>query len=192
MGGKQPDQASPVFPNQRGGFCRPEAAPRLHADLEAAGVPSSFAGKVLETRGHAALVRDVARSRWRSLGPCRSDVGPRAANHASPTLRCAQSRRARDAVTAIALPIGPAFYRVNESLRGIAPISTNPESSPTKPSESLSHLRDLNSRPTVYEDDSMLRKSLFRRGIAKTTRTPIMVFSRRFRRLTETNRYQSI
>jgi integrase len=145
--GRQPTDDDYLFPRPDGQPARPRSAELLRADLEACGLPSTIDGRPVEfkaTRSSFATWLDDAgvdkAVRKRLMGHVVSDV-----TDGRYTRR--EIERLAEAVERIGLD-WPALIPAAGTLPAMVPSGTTIDPNLL---ESLSHLRDLNSRPTVYE-----------------------------------------
>lgn len=138
--GRPPRQGDPIFPGPSGDFSRPASAEQLRRDLVTAGCPDKQHGQPIDAHG---LRRSFA-TYLDAAGVPENQIG-RLMGHAKKSVTAkhytaAQVETDREAVNKIAL------RWEDPSLVPVAvPAAPNSD-------ESGSHLRDLNPRPTVYEN----------------------------------------
>jgi integrase len=138
--GRPPKPTDPIFPGPSGNFSRPASAAQLRCDLVAAGCPDTQHGQSIDAHG---LRRSFA-TYLDAAGVPENQIG-RLMGHAKKNVTAkhytaAQVETDRDAVNKIALQWqDPCLVPV------MVPMAPNTY-------DSQSHLRDLNPRPTVYEN----------------------------------------
>ena len=142
--GRQAGPDDYLFPRPDGQATRPRSAEFLRADLKACGLPTGIDGRPVDFKAarssFATWLNDAGVEklvRKRLMGHVVTDVTER-------HYTARELAQLAEAVDRIALdwPLGAGTLPV------VVPVGTTTEANY---SESLSHLRDLNSRPTVYE-----------------------------------------
>jgi hypothetical protein len=138
--GRPPRHNDPIFPSASGKAARPKSAAQLRQDLRAAGCPDKQHGARIDAK---ALRRSF--STWLDAAGVHQEQRGRLMGHRPTTVTAkhytaAQVETDRDAVNRIDLD-----FVVPNLVSGLVPATPN-EAYPQ------SHLRDLNSRPTVYEN----------------------------------------
>lgn len=138
--GRPPRQSDPIFPNPSGGFCRPASAAQLRADLVAAGCPTRQSGNPIDAKALRASF-----ATWLDMAGVHEEQRGRLMGHRPTTVTAkhytaVQVETDRAAINLIAIEF-------------MVPSLVSDVVSPTPNDKDLSsHLRDLNSRPTVYEN----------------------------------------